>query len=445
MLNLLPFIVHGGSEGALASFQVSGVREQELFVNELKAVEHSMQESGNFLSVLLENMNSAVLVVDEHFRIHQFNNMFLSLFRGSKDFDQQESFGQATGCTSAVLEEKMCGQADSCSACIFRKDISEAVSQGVGIHKKIVKREVVIGGAPVLKYLEMTIRPLHYEGQNMILVIIYDVTELVEKKRELRKKQETIDKDLTAAAEIQKSLLPPEGVHIEGLDISWLYRPSSLVGGDLFGVHHLGNDNYGLFILDVCGHGVAAGLVATGVGQFLLTRFGDIFGEKKEACPTAVMEELDKEFPFSRFNRFFTIVYAVINVRSGKLVYSCAGHPTPYVLRNFSDSPDSIAVQGLHVRGPLLGLGIGLPYAKEELSLAPGDTLVLYSDGLTELEATSGLHYGPDRFKRFLKKQKGRSVKDMSGALGDEFYDYEPLNHQQRDDISFLALRFEGL
>lgn len=408
-------------------------------MDDLRPLEHMSQDSGDFLCTLLENINSAVLVVDENFCIRQYNNVFVSLFKGSKGFDLQDSFGQATGCATAVLENKACGHAVSCKTCIFRKDIAEAVRQGTGTHKKIIKREIILDGVPVVKYLEMTVRPLHYEGQNMTLVIIYDVTELVEKKRELRAKQETIDKDLRAAAEIQKSLLPRKGVHIDGLDISWLYRPSSLVGGDLFGVHQFGPNTYGLFILDVCGHGVAAGLVATGVAQFLLTRFGGLYNDEETPCITRIMQELDEEFPFSRFNRFFTIVYVLIDVRSGRLEYSCAGHPTPYILRSSKD------VVGLHARGPLLGLGIGVPFKKEEAFMQPGDTLVLYSDGLTELEATSGIHYGSDRLVRFLETRSGGSVKDLIGALGDEIDDYAPVELQQRDDISFLAVRFEGL
>lgn len=75
---------------------------------------HSLKESSEFMNLLLDNINSAVLIADEKFRIHQFNKGFLNLFDRATDRLDDHSFGQVTGCVNAVQENKSCGETSKC-------------------------------------------------------------------------------------------------------------------------------------------------------------------------------------------------------------------------------------------------------------------------------------------------------------------------------------------
>jgi sigma-B regulation protein RsbU (phosphoserine phosphatase) len=94
-----------------------------------------------------------------------------------------------------------------------------------------------INAEPVTKHLQFTTRSIIFQGQKMFLVIIYDVTDIEQKKIELQKKQKLIDRDLESAAAIQKSLLPAKSPEIENIQVAWKFEPCEQIGGDIFNIH----------------------------------------------------------------------------------------------------------------------------------------------------------------------------------------------------------------
>ena len=191
------------------------------------------------------------------------------------------------------------------------------------------------------------------------IVFKYSVAEKKLKRlnQELLDKQKRLDEDLVAAAEIQKSLLPQKIDSAENLEVAWEFEPCEHMGGDIFNMFQLDDDHWGIYILDVSGHGVQAAMVTVSVSQFLQPNSGHLLSRKtgKSAttygstttrkaggldftaiggkrqgqevtqslrvepgakhpvwktqlrAPAEVLVALDKEFPFERFNNFFTI------------------------------------------------------------------------------------------------------------------------------------------
>ena len=82
-----------------------------------------LKESNEFLNLIFENINSAILIADENMRVHQFNKSFLSLFDHAADRIIESSFGQVSGCVNAVKENKSCGGTSQCRFCVLRKTL----------------------------------------------------------------------------------------------------------------------------------------------------------------------------------------------------------------------------------------------------------------------------------------------------------------------------------
>lgn len=285
------------------------------------------------------------------------------------------------------------------------------------------------------------------------LVFKYSTAEkkLKQLNQELLEKQKRLDEDLAAAAEIQKSLLPLMIDTAENLEVAWKFEPCEHMGGDIFNLFKLDEDHWGIYMLDVSGHGVQAAMVTVSVSQFLQPNSGHLFtGKAGKAStsqefktPSAVLAALNSEFPFERFNNFFTITYMIVNTRTGDLIYSNAGHPHSILLRK--DGKMELLKSG----GAAIGVG-DLPlldgkenrYAEGRVQLTLGDKLFIYTDGIVDYQNPQGEFYGTDRFYQTLEALQGdpvRGIVEKAIRLLRDFGHWaEPL-----DDITLLGLELK--
>jgi phosphoserine phosphatase RsbU/P len=396
-----------------------------------------LRESNEFLNYILDNMGAAVLIADESFRIHQFNDSFLNLFDSAAAAPTIRTFGEVSGCVNAVREGKSCGETSACGACVLRHSLIQTLIADAPVDRKPLERIFFIKGRAVQKYLRFTTRRIVYQGRTMILVIIYDVSDIEHQKVELQRKQAMIDEDLKAAAAIQRSLLP-EGYHsIPNLRVAWRFNPCERIGGDIFNIQRVDEDQVGLYMLDVCGHGVPAALISVAASQFLAGPRGLLGGGCQLTSPETVLTHLDKAFPFERFDSYFSIVCMSIDLRHGVLTYGGAGHPPPVLLRTDGD------LTVLDYRGPVIGFGWERPYGQKTLRLQAGDKIILYTDGLTENRDRSGRAFGRERFYSMLRQFNRRPVADVVDALHTEVRRFLE-GVAPDDDISLLGVEYTG-
>jgi sigma-B regulation protein RsbU (phosphoserine phosphatase) len=394
-----------------------------------------LRESNEFLNYILDNMGAAVLIADENFQIHQFNDSFLNLFDSASAMPAIKTFGEVSGCVNAVTENKPCGETSACAACVLRHSLIQTLIADAPVDRKPLNRIFYIQGRAVQKYLRFTTRRIVYQGRTMILVIIYDVTDIERQKIELQHKQVLIDRDLKAAAAIQRSLLPEEGLSIPNLRLAWRFDPCERIGGDIFNIQRVEEDEVGLYMLDVCGHGVPAALISVAASQFLAGPRGLMGGGCQLASPETVLNHLNEAFPFERFDSYFSIVCMSIDIRRGTLTYGGAGHPPPVLLRAGRD------IELLDYRGPVIGFGPETPYGQKEIHLEPGDKLFLYTDGLTENRNRRGRAFGRERFYGLLRASARRPVEEVVDALHLEAGRFlEGVNPD--DDISLLGVEY---
>ena len=270
--------------------------------------------------------------------------------------------------------------------------------------------------------------------------------------RELSIKQDRIEQDLAAAANIQRSLLPNVLKSKEGLNIAWKFKPCEKIGGDIFNLIQLDNEHWAIYIIDVSGHGVTAAMVAVSVFQYLQPQSGNLMiksDEKPETQevrqPGQVLKFLDQEFTFERFNNFFTMNYVIINAKTGKLTSSNAGHPPPIILRKDG------RLQQLRKGGLALGtfdlrLSDGEPivFEEEHEQLCPGDKLIFYTDGVNEYQDAKGAFYGNDRFFDLLKELKDQPVKRLIETVFKSLMAFGN-NTAPKDDVSLLGVELTNI
>jgi sigma-B regulation protein RsbU (phosphoserine phosphatase) len=194
--------------------------------------------------------------------------------------------------------------------------------------------------------------------------------------------------DLLAAAQVQQSLLPAALPQTDRARFAWEYRPCDDLAGDSLGVFTIDQRRVGLFVLDVTGHGVPAALLSVAATHILsrrdpqrsiIIRPGSGAGEISIVPPAEVTDRLNGLFPMAESaNRFFTMVYGVLDLVDGRLRYAAAGHPGPLVLRA-DGSAESLDSTGIPI-----GIDPGATFEEVQIDLAPGDRFYLYSDGCFE-------------------------------------------------------------
>lgn len=261
-------------------------------------------------------------------------------------------------------------------------------------------------------------RPLDFAalvGANTILafliggaLIAWDrlKTSLESAYQELREK-EAFEREMSLAREVQQELLPEQAPRLEGYDIAYLCRPAAMVGGDTFDFIELPEGRIGITVGDVVGKGVAAALLMASV-QALARAIAP-----REACPARITHILSEALgQGSRPGRLVTLAYVVLEPRSGDLAYSLAGHHPPLVA-----GPGG--VRALEACGLPLGVNAGIPYESGAERLAPGETLVIFTDGLVEAPAAkdANLEFGTERVREILAAARVRGARAVLDEL----------------------------
>ncbi|TXT65702.1 MAG: hypothetical protein BAJALOKI3v1_70003 [Promethearchaeota archaeon] len=143
-------------------------------------------KSNEFLSILFDNMEAAVFLVDKAVRIQNINRSFTKLFHKSEEEAYNELCGNAIGCIFPVKEETDCGKTYHCNQCKLRKAISELFENKNDVQKMVIKREFLIDNQVHLKYFYTIANYFNFKKNDYVLIMINDITELEEAKEKLK-------------------------------------------------------------------------------------------------------------------------------------------------------------------------------------------------------------------------------------------------------------------
>ncbi len=229
---------------------------------------------------------------------------------------------------------------------------------------------------------------------------------------ELALKNNQMQADLELAREIQETFLPqtyptfPDGTKPEqsALRFYHRYRPAVAIGGDFFDVFAISSTEAGILVCDVMGHGVRAALV-TAIIRTLIEQFKPIAAEPGPFL-TAINNGLVSILKHTKMPVFASALYLIADIGRAQLRCVSAGHPLPCRLRRAHADVEPITCSKASM-GPALGVFEGSHYTATEFPLATGDLILIYTDGLFEVEGRDGNHYGQERlvsaFTKFAK------------------------------------------
>jgi sigma-B regulation protein RsbU (phosphoserine phosphatase) len=214
--------------------------------------------------------------------------------------------------------------------------------------------------------------------------------------------------------------------------INALLEPAREVGGDFYDFFFIGKDELCLVIGDVSGKGVPGALFMAVTRTMIKS---SAFGDRSPASiVTRVNEELSADNPQCMF---VTLFLGIVNVRTGVFRFTNAGHNPPYIIQ---DGGELVCLD--HRHGPIIGAVEGIAYKENELSFSRNDTLLLFTDGVTEAMNPAGDLYMENRLEEFLDKHQTLPTDDLVTevlAAVEEF----AADAEQADDITLLAFSFD--
>jgi phosphoserine phosphatase RsbU/P len=240
-----------------------------------------------------------------------------------------------------------------------------------------------------------------------------------------------IDRDLRLAADIQRALLPEGNYEDDVVDLAAASMPCRTVGGDFFDYIDLGERGFGFALGDVAGKGPPAALLAAAV----LTNFAA--HAPISSGPADTMARINKALLRRAIEARFATMFHGAVLRDGTLRYCNAGQEPPLVVRQND-------VLWLEDGGPVLGLLGTASYECGTAALAPGDLVVVCSDGVTEARNRQGDEFGRDRLVQVMAGAHGEKPDTALERLMEEVRRFSE-GAPQADDITALVLRYRGV
>ena len=313
-------------------------------------------------------------------------------------------------------------------------------------------------------YVQVVKTPLYGADGNIIGLqgLFWDITQqrlaeektrrvnglLTQSRKELRAKNQQMQDDLKMAGEIQLTMLPQQYPFIakqaapseNAFHFTHRYLPSDTVGGDFFAMSALSDTEVGVFICDVAGHSVRSALV-TAMVRALVEELKPVATEPGRFL-TRLNSDLHAILKHTGSPMLTTAFYLVADARSGEVRYSNAGHPKPLVIRREKGLVEPLAIAGRRSQ-PVLGLFEQAMYQTSVTQLAPHDMIMLFTDGLYEVQDKANELYSQD----LLVKGVERRIQLPAAKLFDEL-----LTEVKRfsadgafsDDVCLVSVELEG-
>ena len=244
-----------------------------------------------------------------------------------------------------------------------------------------------------------------------------------------RDKLVALQNELEVARGMQQSILPTQFPKEPSYTVYGKMQPARNVGGDFFDVVHLSDGRLGLAVADVSDKGVPAALFMMSSRTLLK---GAAIGL---ALPDEVLREVnDLLFEDNEGGMFVTVLYAVYDPSSRELTYANGGHNSPLVVHADGTSALLPLTDGI-----ALGIARDLPYKQNAVTLSPGDTIIFYTDGVTEAMNGEQEQFGLDPLSEFFRTNPPRNPEETTAAI------FEAVNAfageaPQSDDITCLVL-----
>lgn len=274
-------------------------------------------------------------------------------------------------------------------------------------------------------------REFKAEDLNLLTVMANVAAIRIERERmaAVEQARRLMERDLSQAAEIQQQLLPRRAPDIDGFELAGYNRACRTVGGDYYDYIPRSAGKMLVALGDVAGKGMPAALLMVNLQarvQMLAEQAGG---------PAAVIGSLNRAMIAAcPANRFVTFFLCQINPATGEIAYSNAGHNPPYLVRAEG------SVEELTGGGPVLGILPGINYDEQVTRLEPGDTIVLFSDGVSEAVNPAEEEFGEERLVALLRENRGLSASALINEVRTKVEEFTA-GAPTTDDITLVVIR----
>jgi sigma-B regulation protein RsbU (phosphoserine phosphatase) len=251
-----------------------------------------------------------------------------------------------------------------------------------------------------------------------------------------RERLVALHRELEVAHRIQSALVPhafPPFPERKDFELYAKMIPAAEVGGDFYDFFLIDQDRLGFVIGDVSDKGVPAALFMA-VSKTLL-KAAALTGAAPEQCLERVNNLLCLDNPSAMF---VTVFYGVLNTATGEVVYSNAGHNSPFILRR-----DGKIEAAASTNGFVLGAFANTKQTAKQIQLQPGEGIFLYTDGITEAENANRVAFSEERLQEFLQRAFGSTLPEMIAGIIAAVKTFAQ-SEAQSDDLTVLALRYLG-
>ncbi|MFQ6049166.1 MAG: PP2C family protein-serine/threonine phosphatase [Phycisphaerae bacterium] len=247
-----------------------------------------------------------------------------------------------------------------------------------------------------------------------------------------------LDQQMRLASRLQRDFLPRQLPNVGPARFAALYRPADWISGDIYDVQRVDEDHVAFYVADAVGHGVAAGLLTIFIKQAIAAK--RILADRYEILrPSETMAGLNDALTAQQLPncQFVTACYCLLNCRSLTLSFARGGHPFPIHVGRSGQLTE------LRTEGGLLGLFAGETFPARSVRLEPGDTVLVFSDGLeTALTQTRGAGLASGHLGQQLRQLAALPPQELVRSLSD-MLDRQEGSLNPRDDVTLLALQIQ--
>lgn len=241
-------------------------------------------------------------------------------------------------------------------------------------------------------------------------------------------------KELDYAREIQLSMLPENEAVIGDIEIAALSVPASEVGGDYFDYFKISENEIGIFICDVSGHGVASGLLLSGLRSCMHLILED------NTNPSIIIEKLNRMIRKTQNRKMFvTAIFAIIDTEKNKCMLYNAGHLPPYKISGESKEIFKIKKHGIALGAMSLSAPLGSDN-EVTIDFKKNDKLIFYTDGINEAMNNKKEEYGLDNLEFYLNNNADKKANELLNGLVGDVKKFTGDSYQ-RDDITLLIVQ----
>ncbi len=377
-------------------------------------------ESEKRTRLIIESSLSAIVIMDSYGLVNDWNYQAEKMFGWSKD----EAIGRR-------LDELIIPPAQRAA---HRQGLEHFLRTGNGPLLNQLLEQTAIRRDGTEFPVELSISPLKLGNIYIFSGFIHDISQRKTAERQIRQAQIKLaiaQSEIKIAQRIQASLSPSAPIESGHFEVTGYCLPADQVGGDYFDYFYRNQNHLDMVIADVSGHSIGPALFMVETRSAIRTQAGG------SATPAETLKSLNN-FLFEDLDRsdyFITLFYLQYNTVNHQLSFANAGHPPPLLL-----SPCQNQCRQLDADGLILGVKKNVVFEQKTVTLAQGDLILLYTDGLTEAESPAGEFFGLNRVSDIFVQHAQQSPQTIIKVMLEQLKQF-CRSESFKDDITLMVFK----